>query len=416
MLETNIRIVAPGPSLYVWTRRLRVEGPNLTPELLQRACNRLRIRHGLAATPDRDTGAALIVAATRPVHRIHLADDDWELEVVDDGEPARQLSLAAPGAEAILQPIIERALLARVQRCTTLWTLDSPRIWYESEPFRVQEGVAAFRRFEIATIPVDGTGIGIAVDVGTAFFSAQPLSYFLDETVTAAEQRRREAWLTDLLGRQEGQKGTLLYDNGRARVKCYFESAPARMTCSTTSPLRVRGRSYSSLYEYYRSENPELTVNPDTPAVRVLFPGLRFAQPVAADRVCIRVMNDDVPESLAHVDKIVPAERRSLIESFWNRMGPQPLGRVAPGMLEGFWRPPPERVIDLALPTLRFGQGRSVTPPADETVEAYRVHYRQRAQTLERAGCYDAPPSMLRRVPLCVSKASLRITGQTPCG
>lgn len=396
MLEMNVRIIAPGPSLYLWTRRAQVEGPNITPDLLQKACNTLRFRHGIAATPAPGGVPSLVVAGTQPVERLRLAAEDWELEVVDAGCPSRRLSLGETGSDPILLPLVERALLAQVARRTDLWTLDSPRIWYEAEPFCEEAGIAAYRRFEISTVFIQDVGVGIAVDVGTAFFSSQPLSYFLDECVHPGERRRREKWLGELLGRQEGQKGTLLYDNGRSRVKCYFEAATPGLTCATTGSIRVRGRSYPSLFAYYRADNPDLVVHPETSVVRVSFPGIRFPQPVAADRVRVRVMNDDVPHVLGEIDKIAPAERRALVEAFWDRLGPRPFGRVTPGLIDGFWRPPPERVVQLPPPTLLFGRGRRLDPPESETIEAYREHYRRRAQMIERAGCHTAPPSMQR--------------------
>jgi hypothetical protein len=65
-------------------------------------------------------------------------------------------------------------------------------------------------------------------------------------------------------------------------------------------------------------------------------------------------------------------------------------------MIDGFWRPPPERVIHLAPPTLLFGHGERLDPPLDETIPAYREHYRERARTVDRAGCHAVPPSMAR--------------------
>jgi hypothetical protein len=179
-------------------------------------------------------------------------------------------------------------------------------------------------------------------------------------------------------------------------VKCYFESPAPGVTGATTGAMRVNGRSYPSLYAYYRAVIPDLAVSPGTPVVRVSFRGLRFPLPVAADRVWVRVMNDDVPEALEHVDKITPADRRALIEGFWDRLGSRPFGRIAPGLHDGFWRPPAEQVVHLAPPPLLFGQGCRLDPPADGTIQAYRDHYRQRAHTVEQAGCHAVPPAMAR--------------------
>jgi hypothetical protein len=53
MLETNVRIVYPGPSLYIWTRHARVTGSHIDADRLERACKKLQAVHGLAAVPAR---------------------------------------------------------------------------------------------------------------------------------------------------------------------------------------------------------------------------------------------------------------------------------------------------------------------------------------------------------------------------
>jgi hypothetical protein len=396
MLETNIRIVHPGPQLYVRTRLARVESAHLTPDLLQRACGVLKRRHGLAAVPAPGDRGALLVATDRTVPPVHLAEEEWELEVWDAGTPTEAVKLTDLNSAEVLSQLIERALQVQVASRTDLWTLDSPRIWYEARPFREQQGIAAYRRYRTAALPIDDVGVGVAVDAATAFFAIENLAYFFDPNVSAAERRRRSDQFDALTGRPGGQKGTLLYDNGRSRVKCYFESSAPDLTCGTTGRIRVKGQSYESLLAYYQAEYPDLLVGDDTPVVRVSFPGISRPQFVAADRVWVRVMNDDVPEPLSSIDKISPAERRQLICDFWQRLSPRPLGSVAPGMCPGFWQPEADRAVYFTPPALIFGQGDRLKPPAARTTDAYREHYRQRAQRLEKAGCYSLPPSMTR--------------------
>lgn len=158
-----------------------------------------------------------------------------------------------------------------------------------------------------AALHIEDVGVGVASDVGTAFFTTATLANFFDVTVAADERQRRRALFADLTGRQEGQKGTLLYDNGRSRIKCYFEEALEEVTCGSTGKVRVRGKTYESLFAYYRSEIPELPVTEEAPVVRVSFPRLDRPQPVAADRVWVRVMNENVPDPLRAVDRIAPA-------------------------------------------------------------------------------------------------------------
>lgn len=185
-----------------------------------------------------------------------------------------------------------------MRRETGFWRLDSPRIWYHDTPFIQQDGITVFRRYEIGTLSIDTEGIGISVDVGTAFFSSENLTYFLDPNVSSEEYKRREELFLRLTGRQEGQKGTLLYDNGRSKSKCYFEFAPPAMTCATTGSIQVKKRRYDSLLDYYRAEYPNLAISGSALAIRVSFPGLEHPQPVATDLVHIRIMNERIPQSL----------------------------------------------------------------------------------------------------------------------
>ena len=67
MLETNIRIVRPGWNLHLWIRKAVVEGADLSADLLQRTCGRLRHRYGLAAVPARDARGTLWVATREPM-------------------------------------------------------------------------------------------------------------------------------------------------------------------------------------------------------------------------------------------------------------------------------------------------------------------------------------------------------------
>ncbi len=396
MLETNIRIVRPGRDLYLWVRRAGIKGPDLSVDLLQRACGTLRYRHGVAAVPYASSQPSLLVATNKPIPPIHLEQEQWLLDIADAGEPSRRVSLTDSDGASLLPTLIERALLAELARRTKLWTLDSPRIWYETTPFRTEEGIAGYRRFEVASLLIEGVGVGVTADVGTAFFTAGTVGYFFDDTVASGERQHRRALFVRLTGRQQGQKGTLLYDNSRSRIKCYFEEAPDGVACGSTGKVRLRAKTYDSLFAYYRAEIPDLPVAEDTRAVRVSFPGLDRPQWVAADRVYVRVMNDDVPEPLSAVDKIAPKDRRALLQGFWDRLEPNPLNGVAPGFYSGFWRPEPNRITRLIPVAVEFGQGQRLPAPASPSLGGYRDYYRQRSKYLDDAGCFYLPPTVGR--------------------
>ena len=396
MLETNVRIVYPGANLYVWTRQAALSGPNLTADLTEKACSTLRRRYGLAAVSFPGKPATVLVAAKHPITSMHLEGDEWELDVSDSGEPSQQLSLASPHGAKLLPVIIERAFLVQIAARTNFWTLDSPRIFYEDAPFRVEEGIAAYQRYQIGSILIDKVGVGLIVDVGTAFFSVETLAYFFDPTISQDEHKFRENNFRRLSQRQIGQKGTLLYDNGLSRVKCYFAEAPMGMTCATTGTIRVKQQSYESLLAYYQAENPELPVQASTAAVRVSFSGLEYPVPVAADRVRLRIMNDNVPESLSDLDKISPDDRRRALTQFWSRFEPRPLGEVAPGLKHGFWLPDQSHIVNFVMPQLVFGGGQVLQTPQYASEKTYRDHFQQRLKYLKLYGCYRVPPNMTR--------------------
>ena len=398
MLETNVRIVQPGGSLYILTREARLTGPTLTAELAERACNALRRKHGLAAVPCPGKPSALVVAARESLRTTHVEDDEWELDIADSGVSTQRLSLASEHGPLLLPMLVERAFLIHLMKRTDLWTLDSSRIWYENRPFCTVGDIEIYRRYEVGSVLIDDVGVGIAVDVGTAFFSVQTLAYFFAPGLSESERKARQSVFKRLTQRQARQKGTLLYDNGHVRVKCYFADAPPEMTCGTTGTVRVKHQSYESLLGYYEAELPDLPVQASTPVVRVSFRGLQYPQPVAADRVRIRVMNENVPQSVSDRDKISPDERRRTLAEFWARLKGNPLAPVAPGFSDGMWRPSRRHIVDFAIPRLLFGSNEVLEAPKQADAKCYREHYQQRLVHLKRHGCYRVPPNMTRKL------------------
>jgi hypothetical protein len=413
MLETNIRIVRPGNRLYVSTRFATVSGSNITSKLLEKACNTLRYRCGVAAVPYSADPPRLLVAIQKPLESINLADEEWELTIKDANQTTQRLLLNSQEGNRFLPALIERAFLAHIASSTDLWTLDSPRIWYEAQPFRVEDGIAVFRGYEISTVDIDDVGIGIAVDVRVSFFSAEPLAYYFDPSVGDIEGKRREALFARLAQRQSRHKGTLVYDNGRKKTKCYFVSPPMGMTCGTTGSLRIKGQSYESLLAYYKATNPDMAVDGSTLAVRVSFSNLSLPQPVAADHVRVRIANESVPMTLQNVDKIKPDVRRKLINDFWRYLGDRPLGFIAPGVESSFWRPRSDEVVQFAMPVLTFGKDKTLFPPDNFTDEAYKEHFRQRLRCLQQYGCFHVPPNITRTLycayPKHLSKESVEV-------
>src|SRR5262249_46715377 len=153
---------------------------------------------------------------------------------------------------ALMTQLLERQLELRVSTLDGSWTLDSLRIWYAQDPFDAVSGITARRRYELSSVVIDDVGIGLVVDVGTAFITqASVADYF----VTHADGRNyRLQEFNRLTSRQKEQKGTLIYDNGLGKYKCWFEGWLDGMTVSNTGPITARGREYGSLYEYAAQE------------------------------------------------------------------------------------------------------------------------------------------------------------------
>ena len=384
MIETNIRIVNFGAKLYLDTRVADLIGQDISPDLKQRACNALR-RKGLASVPCPE---GILVVGTKPIKTCDISEDDWRVEIRDKGV-IKRLHFSKPNEAAMLAQLLERCFLIEIGKRTNLWTLDSPRIFYASTPFKEVDGVAAYRRYEISSTVIEGVGIGLVVDVSTAFFTVPTVADFFQD------RKWQPKHFEALSHRQTGQKGTLLYDLDRNKVKCYFESFPDT-TCATTGPFRVKGKDYSSLYEYYQQTYPHLNINPNDSVAKVSFPGIDHPRPVVANRLYLRVMNDAVPPRLKQVDKISPRERRELIEKFWVNMGDNPLGMGRPPVGKSFWQPW-KQLLYLKPPKLKFAKRKDLSAK-NGTPNGYRKYYRERFPLLNQVGCLDVPPALSRNI------------------
>jgi hypothetical protein len=293
--------------------------------------------------------------------------------------------------------LVERGLLVQLQKQTKFWRLDSPRICYESEPFTFDDVVAAYRTYRVGTVLLDGVGIGVSVDVGTAFFGRHTLEYYFDLSLPADERARRLTQFEVLTGRQTGQKGTLDHF-ARGHRKCYFESAPAGITCSSTGEFKVGGKKYPSLAQYYREIAPSLGIRDDEPAIRVSFPNLDLPVWIAARFARPRATNDALSQVLRNVDKIHPSQRRALLQAFWELLEPRPLGDVAPGLEPGFWQPSSERVVRCLPVTIELRDHHRVQQPDRPDRAQYRQYYRERLRSLDEFGCFSVPATESRTI------------------
>lgn len=414
MLETNIRIVEPGMNLCLNIRSAKIEASHTSSDLRQKACTALKTQRGLAAIPSSDP-SKLLVLTNEPFSEVKVKADNW-CAIVDDCGETQWLRFQNPEDRLSLSQLIERQLLIEIEQRTQWWRLNnSPRIWYEENPLKTVDDIDAYRRYEISAIPIDGIGVGLVVDIGTAFFTTQTLADFFQEDLDELERKRRQRYFERLSLRQKGQKATLWYDSGYNHCTCYFENFLPGITCATPKEIRVDGHTYKSLLDYYQKKGNFSVQAEDTVAL-VSFKGIDHPTLVAANKLRLRVMNEALPKTLKQMDKIEPAERRKDIEEFWKHLGQRPLGEDLPHIELHFWQPPEEKVQIFQTPNLIFGQEKILSAPHNRSIKEYKDYYSQRLKMLNKFGCWKVPPTLSRtiyiRVPSQVGQEAAKLLGQ----
>ena len=377
MLETTIKLIKYDISLRLKTRVASLRGQILTPEVLQKCCRTLKNEQGVAAIPYNLSGQPSLLVAADKIRTIEAGDEEWCVEISDSGQK-KTLKFYQEEDQEFISNLVERCLLIEIPRRTNFWKLDSPRIWYEEEPFDSEGDIEAYRRYRASAIPIEGVGIGISLHVATSFFTRRSVDEYLGDHLPDNIKADRERRFNFLTQRQLGQKGTLVYDAGTSKVKCYFEKFQKGVTCATTGPLMIRGYRYDSLIEYYRKKGSHLPVEDGSRVVSVSFPGIANPRPVAANLVRLRVMNEILPRRMKNLDKIPPQTRNSNIEDFWKELGPNPLGKGMPGLEEGLWVPESKRQVFFTMPGIKYSNGNILEPPQKVDVKEYRKHFWQR--------------------------------------
>lgn len=311
MTETNIKLVRFGNKLRLDVRQAKVTTQDIIPELLEKTCNALSNRHHLSAVKDGASHSQILILSNKPVPKTILEDDNWHLEVEDIG--TRRLHFSKSEEQFLMTQLLERSLLKQVSLNQSFWMLDSYRMFYEKSPFARSQHVAAYRRYEISSIHIEGVGVGLIVDIGTAFFTILTVADFFQEDISEEEKRKFERRFNKLSQRQNGSKGTLLYEYKPGKhSKCYFDSFCRGITASTTGKIRIKGETFNSLQEYYQIKH-NVRVEDDEPVAKVSFAGIDSPVFVAASKLRLRVMNDALPRQLKNTDKISPSERYNLI-------------------------------------------------------------------------------------------------------
>ena len=400
MRETNIRIVGPGTNLYLWTRCAKIITQNPSAKMLEKVCSKFASQ-GLA-TVYCQVQKQILVFTRGPISPLEVKEDNWIIQVEDGGRNRKIQFSHSENDASLLARLIERHVQIEIKRRLKMQTFDSPRIFQDPKPFDTVEDIDVHRRFEVSALPIQGVGVGISVEISTAFFTCSTIADIFRDDIPDHEQQRLQENFKSLSRRQDGQKGTLLYDLENKERKCYFDKFLSRVTCATTRTLFVNGQTYSSLLEYYQHNQPQLRIDPNDSVAMVSFKGMNQPQPVAAKLLRLRVMNESLPRALKQVDKIAPWERLRLINSFWQRLGNDVLGNGKPSVSPYFWQPSFKKVIKLLPPALQFADGLILSAPQQRSSSEFQEHYRQRLRLLYKGGCLEVPIAMERTVHFAV--------------
>ncbi|MDZ7290663.1 MAG: hypothetical protein ONB44_13910 [candidate division KSB1 bacterium] len=399
MKEANVYIIKGGINFCLDVRVAELRSQDNSPDLFEKACSALSRRHGLPAVKIVNSERRkLLVFSKHPIPYLELRGDNWLAEIIDSGE-CQRLSFSDRVHRDTLAQLVERMILIAVRKRGDLWKLESNRIWYESQPFNEFEDISAFRRYHFSVVPIDGVGLGLAVHVSTAFFTNWTVAdYFRNGTVSSDKgKRERFEYLSQ---RQKGQKGTLLYNTGKSKHKCYFEEYLDGVTCETTGRIPVKGKTFSSLFDYYQSIRSPFSKH--DAVARVSFKGIDRPVIVAARALRLRVMNDALPNSLKQIDKIAPKERRQLIEGFLAELTKSSYLNGKLNIEHHPWRPDTKKCQEIALPSLLFAGGKRLEAPTNPGIQEYRNYYRQRLSLLTEVGCYHVPITMNKYIKVVV--------------
>lgn len=387
MIETNILIVEGGRDLYLRGRKVAPDGDVTNPETLEKLARFLPPGSAAAVAPGQGGGAPFIFAwSDNPVGPAVLRGEGLELVATDCGPVT--LSFGDPRSRTAISRVVERAAAAEIRRRIDGWYLYGPRKIFFKRPWKSDTGIDVYRRLDISTVPVESAGVGLVVDLSTAFMSQKTVADYFADT---PDRVRNEAEFQRLTRRQVGQKGTLVYHGPRKPTVCYFIEFQDQVTCGTTRRLTVGFRTYENLYEYYRATYPAAGVREGDAVALVSFKGLPKV-PVAAKLLRLKVLGEELPRSLKDLDKIPPAMRRRDLAGLLENLGDDLLlGPARPRVSTRFWTPPDSEVRLLPAPALEFGKGRILAEPRTADDAEYQRHFRDRLRLLRNGGCFDLP-------------------------
>ena len=399
-METNLKLVNFRNRLQVTVARYDLVGQTLTKEQVERFCTILGRDAQIPAVPfmvDERWNAVLTESRFR-IPKKSFVVDDWVIKI----EPTQNelvMDVSNPREQQMIADLYKRGFLIQISEKTDMWTLGSPRIFYERDPFLKNDfvprlknvtDIQGYRRFEVSEQYLENVGQGFSVNVSTAFFT----SLSVDDYFRMGHSHR----FNRLAGRQQEQKGTLMYDGPNGRQVCYFEEYRADLTLATSGALEFGNKRFASLFAYYQEVARDYPVKPTDKVAVVSFSGMDKKALVPAGKLYLRVMNDMLDREMSQKDKISPQERTDLLNNFWKKMGRYAFGPNLTGIERDYYSPGPENSGRFELPRLTFGNQITLNAPAQKSEIAYRKHFQDRKSCLDESGCYFVPPTMTREI------------------
>lgn len=326
-----------------------------------------------------------------PFSQVEVAGEEWRAIVSDVGEI--QLNLDQARDMELLAVLVERGLVVAFEGMPNYFNIStSTRYWCRRTSVQTAGGIEMLPRISLATLPIAGQGVGIALDFGHLFQTERSLDYYFAPCLSRDERKRRESEFDRLRGRGDRRKGSLLYDSGsRTFSQCYFSHSAREAACKDVGPLEFGGERFESLFDYYSRKRPQLQVEPTDPVVYVSFLGMRGEKPVAARLLRLRVMLDPqrMPRELRTSTTIPPERRRHFAQKVWEKIPQRWLTEAGLEASESLWTPNANAQELLKPPTLVFGRGRVVVPPSIASPREYASYFKVRRDMLTGCGVHS---------------------------
>lgn len=400
-METNLRLAYDGTKLQVAVKQYMLVGQNLEKKDVERFCTILGRDTGVPAAPVCIDGKwnAVITEQRYEIRKREFLVDDWVIKVESTNKQF-VIHVSRPDERQMVIDLYKRSFLIQVAAKSGMWTLGSPRIFYERDPFLKNDfvkkfnnvtDIQGFRRYELSEQYVEGVGLGFSVHVGTAFFT----SLTVDDYFRAGHEER----FKKLAGRQREQKGTLMYDGPYGRQVCYFEEYCWDKSLINSGAINGGGdKRYDNLFAYYQQTAPNFPVKAADKVAIVSFSGMNKKSMVPANKLYLRVTNEALDRQMSQRDKIDPQERSDKLSKFWKMMGRNPFGNYLVSISNNFYRPDHLNSGRIELHDLLFGNNARLVKPAIATDASYKRHYNDRKKYLDQYGCYYVPPTMATEI------------------